>query len=239
MIAQSSSMCVMILVGAAIATSLVPATLVRSRSSVHTLSASRCRHRTSSRGGADLDRESDRASWTGCWPCGFSDVPIEMTFQGSTAAWSSESLDHSHSLRATILSSDFEVIMLAYVFVLFAVVTRLPFLPHPWNFTPVTAALLYFGARGSRRHLWLPLALLIASDLVLDKYVYAYPFSWDLLLTWAWYAAMLGLGTSLQQEFEAAANCRRGADWIGQFLSGQQFWGVGGDQHVSPRPSRA
>ena len=89
--------------------------------------------------------------------------------------------------------------MLAYVFVLFALAARLPFMPHPWNFTPVTAALLYFGARGSRRHLWLPLALLIASDLVLDKYVYAYPFSWDLFLTWAWYAGMLGLGTLLSK----------------------------------------
>jgi len=89
--------------------------------------------------------------------------------------------------------------MLAYLFVIFAVAARLPFMPHPWNFTPVMAALLYFGARGSRRHLWLPLALLIASDLILDKYVYAYPFSWDLFLTWAWYAAILLLGTALRK----------------------------------------
>jgi hypothetical protein len=61
------------------------------------------------------------------------------------------------------------------------------------------AALLYFGARGSRRQLWMPLALLIASDLVLDKYVYAYPFSWDLFLTWGWYAAILFLGTALRK----------------------------------------
>ncbi len=89
--------------------------------------------------------------------------------------------------------------MLAYVFVLFALAARLPFLPHPWNFTPVTAALLYFGARGSRRHLWMPLALLVASDLILDKFVYAYPFSWDLILTWGWYAAMLWLGTAMRE----------------------------------------
>ena len=96
-------------------------------------------------------------------------------------------------------SSDiFEVIMLAYLFVLFAVASRLPFFPHPWNFTPVVAALLFFGARGSRRQMWMPLALLIASDLILDKYVYAYPFSWDLFLTWGWYAAILGLGTLLR-----------------------------------------
>ena len=34
---------------------------------------------------------------------------------------------------------------------------------------------------------------------MLDKYVYTYPFSWDLFLTWAWYAAMLGLGTALSK----------------------------------------
>lgn len=89
--------------------------------------------------------------------------------------------------------------MLAYLYILFALATRLTLLPHLWNFTPVTAALLYFGARGSRRQLWLPLGLLIASDLVLDKYVYAYPFSWDLFLTWGWYAGMLFLGTALRK----------------------------------------
>jgi hypothetical protein len=90
--------------------------------------------------------------------------------------------------------------MLVYVYFLFALATRLTLLPHPWNFTPLTAALLYFGARGSRRQLWLPLALLIGSDLVLDKYVYSYPFSWDLFLSWAWYAAVLGLGTFLSKD---------------------------------------
>ncbi|MBZ5656706.1 MAG: hypothetical protein LAO56_15675 [Acidobacteriia bacterium] len=86
--------------------------------------------------------------------------------------------------------------MLAYIFVLFAVAVR--FMPHPLAFTPVMAALLYFGARGPRRQLWAPLALLAASDVVLTKIVYAYPFSWDHFVTWAWYAAILWLGTSLR-----------------------------------------
>ena len=85
--------------------------------------------------------------------------------------------------------------MLALVYVLFALLMRIPHGSHLWNFTPVTAALLYFGARGSRRLMWFPLALLIASDVVLDRY-YAYPLSWDLVLTWAWYAAMLWLGSA-------------------------------------------
>lgn len=87
--------------------------------------------------------------------------------------------------------------MLAYLFVLVAVVIR--FLPHPFAFTPVAAALLFFGARGSRRQIWVPLALLAASDIVLTMLVYAYRFSWDHLVTWLWYAGVLWLGTTLRE----------------------------------------
>ena len=86
--------------------------------------------------------------------------------------------------------------MLAYLFIALAVAVR--FLPHPWMFTPVAAALLFFGARGSRRQLWIPFALLAASDIILTKVVYSYVFSWDHFVTWAWYAAILWLGTSLR-----------------------------------------
>ena len=87
--------------------------------------------------------------------------------------------------------------MLAYVFVLFAVAVR--FLPHPLAFTPVGGALLFFGARGPRNRAWVPLVLLAASDVVLTTMVYRYPFSWDHLVTWAWYGAMLWLGTTVKQ----------------------------------------
>jgi hypothetical protein len=86
--------------------------------------------------------------------------------------------------------------MLAYLFVMFAVAVR--FLPHPWTFTPVAGALLFFGARGARRQLWIPFVLLAASDVVLTKVVYSYPFSWDHFVSWAWYAGILWLGTSLR-----------------------------------------
>jgi len=85
--------------------------------------------------------------------------------------------------------------MLAYLFVVLAVAVR--FMPHPWMFTPVTGSLLFFGARGPRRQLWIPFALLAASDVVLTKLVYSYPFSWDHYVTFAWYAAILWLGTRL------------------------------------------
>jgi hypothetical protein len=87
--------------------------------------------------------------------------------------------------------------MLAYIFVLFAVAVR--FMPHPFAFTPIAAALLFFGARGSRRQLWIPFVLLAASDVVLTKVIYAYPFSWDHFVSWAWYAAILWLGTGLRE----------------------------------------
>jgi hypothetical protein len=100
-----------------------------------------------------------------------------------------------------------EVIMLAYLFVLLAIAVRfLPFagplniLPHAWHFTPLAASLLFFGARGSRRQIWIPLVLLAATDVVLTKYIYAVAFSWDQLVTWAWYAAILWLGTNLREK---------------------------------------
>jgi hypothetical protein len=85
--------------------------------------------------------------------------------------------------------------MLAYLFVAVAAAVR--FLPHPWHFTPVTASLLFFGAHRSRSQFWFPFLLLAASDVVLTKLIYVYPFTWDHLVSWAWYAAVLALGTRL------------------------------------------
>jgi hypothetical protein len=90
--------------------------------------------------------------------------------------------------------------MLAYLFLVVAVAVR--FLPHPWHFTPVAASLLFFGAYGSRRQLWLPVALFAASDVILNKYVYSYPLTWDLLVTWAWYGAVLALASGLRRHLK-------------------------------------
>ncbi|HTS37779.1 MAG TPA: DUF6580 family putative transport protein [Candidatus Solibacter sp.] len=96
--------------------------------------------------------------------------------------------------------------MLAYLFVLLAIAVRflpfagpLNFLPHAWHFTPLAASLLFFGARGARRQIWVPLVLLAATDVALNKFIYKYPVSWDLLVTWAWYAGILWLGTNLRE----------------------------------------
>ncbi len=97
--------------------------------------------------------------------------------------------------------------MLPYLFILLTIAVRfLPFagplnvLPHAWHFTPLAASLLFFGARGSKRQMWIPLVLLAATDVALTKFIYAYPLSWDHLVTWAWYAAILWLGTNLREK---------------------------------------
>jgi hypothetical protein len=88
--------------------------------------------------------------------------------------------------------------MLAYLFVVLAIASR--FLPHPdgWvQFTPVGAALLYFGARAPLKRMWIPLAALIAADLYLTKVTYGYPLKADQVVTWAWYAGVIVLGSVL------------------------------------------
>jgi hypothetical protein len=98
------------------------------------------------------------------------------------------------SVRGTIIALRVarEVIMLAYLFVAVAVAVR--FLPHPFAFTPVGAALLFFGARMPRKQAWIPVALLAASDVYLTIGWYGYPLTADHLLTWAWYAVIVLLG---------------------------------------------
>jgi len=86
--------------------------------------------------------------------------------------------------------------MLAYLFVIFAVAFR--FMPHSasFNFTPVAAALLFFGSRIPRKWLFVPVVLLAGSDVLLNR-LYGYPLGVDLLITWAWYAAIVLLGSVL------------------------------------------
>jgi hypothetical protein len=88
--------------------------------------------------------------------------------------------------------------MAAYLFLLFAVLTRV--VPHPdWlNFTAVGAMLIYFGARRPWREVVALLAALIVVDFCLTTFVYHYAFHPEAyLLTWAWYAMAFALGRIL------------------------------------------
>ena len=115
--------------------------------------------------------------------------------------------------------------MLAYLFLLTAVAVR--FLPHPWMFTPVAASLLFFGARGPKRQLWLPFVMLAASDVVLTRVVYSYPFSWDHYVTWVWYAAIIWLGTNLRENSKPLRVIGAALASSRIFFSVEQFGGVG------------
>ena len=85
--------------------------------------------------------------------------------------------------------------MLAYLFVVLALLVR--FVSVPISIAPVGGALLFFGARGPRRHWWIPVLLLAGGDLVLTKFIYGYPYTLDHLITVAWYAAVLLMGRLL------------------------------------------
>ena len=97
--------------------------------------------------------------------------------------------------------------MLAYVFVLLAIAVRflpfagpLNFLPHAWHFTPLAASLLFFGARGPRRQMWVPVVLMAAADVVLTKVMYSYVLSWDHVVIWAWYAGIVLFGSTVLRQ---------------------------------------
>src|SRR5437899_1180387 len=110
------------------------------------------------------------------------------------------------SANRQMLEFNFEVTMLAYIYVVFAVVLR--FLPPlgdvPCHFTPVCASLLYFGARRPVRQVWAPFLLLALGDLALNRFVYHIPFGGDQFVVWAWYVAALGLGWLLRNRMSVA-----------------------------------
>lgn len=93
--------------------------------------------------------------------------------------------------------------MLAYVFVFLAVFVHARFIPMEFHFTPVAAALLYFGARMPRKQMWIPVVLFAASDVYLTKVHYGYPLTGDHLVTWAWYAGIVLLGSLLANTWSA------------------------------------
>jgi len=92
--------------------------------------------------------------------------------------------------------------MLAYGFVLFAVAMRVlagTGVLSNMGFTPVGASLLFFGSRMPRKQLWVPVALLIGSDVYLTFGPYHQSgMPWDELLIWAWYGGICLFGILLK-----------------------------------------
>jgi|SRR3954470_18168653 hypothetical protein len=90
-----------------------------------------------------------------------------------------------------------EVNMLAYAFLVLAVAMR--FLPHTFHFLPVGAALLFFGARQPRKQMWVPVALLFASDIALTTLVYHAPLMLDTFASALYYAIAILIGGLLKK----------------------------------------
>lgn len=91
--------------------------------------------------------------------------------------------------------------MAAFLVLLLAAFSR--FVPHLMhgtglNFTAVGAGLLFFGARRPAWQAAIATAILAGTDIVLTKFVYGFPFhAQDYVITWAWYAAVCLLASSL------------------------------------------
>jgi len=88
---------------------------------------------------------------------------------------------------------------LAVVFVLIAALWRVVF-TDAHGFTPVLASLLFFGSRAERKWLWAPALLLATTDVYLNYAHYGYKLTPDFLVTWAWYAAIVWLGSVLKEK---------------------------------------
>ena len=88
--------------------------------------------------------------------------------------------------------------MLAFLFVVIAIAVR--FLPHTFHFTPVGASLLFFGAKQSRKWMWLPVLAFAASDVALNKFVYQYPIGWGTFVSTLWYVLAVLIGGLLKKD---------------------------------------
>jgi hypothetical protein len=98
--------------------------------------------------------------------------------------------------------------MLAFVVLILAALSR--FLPHTMfhavgvNFTAVGAGLLFFGSRSPRWQTVVAAAVMALTDVILTTQVYGYPFHVSsYLVTWAWYAAVVLIGSGLLRKATA------------------------------------
>ncbi|MCU1254146.1 MAG: hypothetical protein JWM83_445 [Candidatus Angelobacter sp.] len=95
--------------------------------------------------------------------------------------------------------------MLAYVFVVLAVLLRLVAGTGAFatlGFSFVGASLLFFGSRMPRKHFWIPAALLIGSDIYLNLRVYQIPFALDQIVMWSWYLVPCFIGLLLRKRIK-------------------------------------
>jgi hypothetical protein len=85
--------------------------------------------------------------------------------------------------------------MLAYIFFVLALSVR--FVPHIMNFSPLGAALLFFGANRPKKEWPAVLALAMVADALLTTQVYHLAIRWDYLASFPYYVAALFIGSLL------------------------------------------
>ncbi len=96
-------------------------------------------------------------------------------------------------------------VILAYVFVVFAVLLRLGAGTGAFatkGFGLVGASLLFFGASAPRKHFWIPAVLLMGADVYLNIWQYQLPITLDQYIMWAWYLVPCFLGFFLRDKIK-------------------------------------
>jgi hypothetical protein len=86
-------------------------------------------------------------------------------------------------------------ILLPYLLILAIAVLRLS-VSHPYNFVPVFACLLFFGACRPLREFGLPLLALVGIDIFLTTHQYGFALTAGHAVTWLWYLGALFLGAA-------------------------------------------
>jgi hypothetical protein len=86
--------------------------------------------------------------------------------------------------------------VLPYLLIFGAAILRLT-ISHPYNFVPIFACLLFFGANRPKREFAIPLLLLIGVDIFLTTHRYGYALTSGHAVTWMWYLAAAFLGAAM------------------------------------------
>jgi hypothetical protein len=88
------------------------------------------------------------------------------------------------------------LLVLPYLLIFGAALLRLT-ISHPYNFVPVFACLLFFGANRPKREFAIPLLALVGVDIFLTTHRYSYLLTADHAVTWTWYLAAAFLGSAM------------------------------------------
>ncbi len=126
-----------------------------------------------------------------------------------------------------------------YLIVTLAALAR--FAPHPADFSPAYAALLFGGACLKKRDsIWFPVAVLAVSDFLLTTAVYGMHFGWADTADWVGFAAVAVIGWWLRDKISVkrvvAASLAGGAAffiisnfgvWLGGLLYPRNLAGLG------------